>query len=82
MVTNFLGDSLSLWKATDLTPLGSISVGFPTGGPFNVCGDGQDFWVTLRSDGAGGGSTIKKYLKPTPSSRPPRHLEPLPLGNA
>jgi hypothetical protein len=44
MVTNNGGNSLSLWKATDLTPLGSLT-DQPT--PIGVCSDGQDFWVTL-----------------------------------
>jgi DNA-binding beta-propeller fold protein YncE len=46
LVTNFNGDSVSLWKATDLTPLGSLST---TAGtlPFGACTDGQSFWVVL-----------------------------------
>jgi len=58
MVTNNSGNSLSLWKATDLTPLGSISVSFPASSPFGVCSDGQDFWVTLSTEG---GSIVQKY---------------------
>jgi hypothetical protein len=46
LVTNFSGDSVSLWKATDLTPLGSFSA--PSGSsPFGACSDGIDFWITL-----------------------------------
>jgi hypothetical protein len=46
LVTNFDGDTVSLWKATDLTPLGSFSA--PSGSsPFGACSDGINFWVTL-----------------------------------
>jgi DNA-binding beta-propeller fold protein YncE len=48
LVTNATGDSVSLWRATDLTPLGS----FPTGNgsnPSGACSDGLNFWITLRS---------------------------------
>jgi hypothetical protein len=44
LVTNF--DSVSMWNAADLTPIGS----FPTGAgtqPFGACSDGINFWVTL-----------------------------------
>ncbi len=46
LVTNIAGDSVSLWKAADLTPLGS----FPTGvisAPSGACSDGLNFWITL-----------------------------------
>jgi hypothetical protein len=46
LVTNRFGNSVSLWKAADLTPLGS----FPTGAntePFGSCSDGLNFWITL-----------------------------------
>jgi hypothetical protein len=45
LVTN-VSDIVSLWKATDLTPLGA----FPTGAnttPFGACSDGLNFWITL-----------------------------------
>ena len=45
LVTN-TGGSVSLWKATDLTPIGTFSTGagtFPNG----VCSDGVNFWITL-----------------------------------
>ena len=47
LVTNNGEDSVSLWKAADLTPLGS----FPTGtnsGPVGACSDGLDFWIVLQ----------------------------------
>jgi hypothetical protein len=50
LVTNTTGNSVSLWKATDLTPIGT----FPTGGsssPLGACSDGINFWVTLAGAG-------------------------------
>ncbi len=46
LVTNLNGDSVSLFKAADLTPLGSISTGANTA-PTGACSDGLNFWVTL-----------------------------------
>ena len=46
LVTNFHAGSVSLWKASDLTPIGS----FPTGAgshPTGVCSDGINFWIAL-----------------------------------
>jgi hypothetical protein len=43
-------NSLSMWKASDLTPIGN----FPTGQstlPFGVCSDGVNFWITLSFQG-------------------------------
>jgi DNA-binding beta-propeller fold protein YncE len=45
-VTNQLGNQLSLWKATDLTPLGAFPMGEGTI-PLGVCSDGLNFWVTI-----------------------------------
>ncbi len=44
LVTNRNGGNLSLWKAADLTPIGT----FPTGDlePYGVCSDGINFWIT------------------------------------
>jgi hypothetical protein len=47
LVTNPTGNSVSLWKAADLTPIGSISTGAGTN-PFGVCSDGINFWITLQ----------------------------------
>jgi hypothetical protein len=48
LVTNFSGGSVSLWKAVDLTPLGS----FPTGSAlYGACSDGLNFWITLLTPG-------------------------------
>jgi hypothetical protein len=46
LVTNISGDSVSLWKATDLTPLGSVQTG-TSSSPFIACSDGVNFWITL-----------------------------------
>jgi hypothetical protein len=46
LVANFFGNSVSLWKAADLSPLGSISTGEGSL-PAGVCSDGVNFWVTL-----------------------------------
>jgi hypothetical protein len=47
LITNSNSDSVSLWKATDLTPIGSFSSGTNTN-PFGACSDGLNFWVTLQ----------------------------------
>jgi hypothetical protein len=46
LVTNLDGDTVSLWKAADLTPLGWFPTGDDTN-PYGVCSDGLNFWVTL-----------------------------------
>ncbi len=45
LVTN-QGDSVSLWKATDFTPIGNFSTGASTV-PAGACSDGLNFWITL-----------------------------------
>lgn len=46
MVTNLGADTVSLWRASDLTPLGSVSMGAGAG-PHGVCSDGVNFRITL-----------------------------------
>src|SRR4029079_15456416 len=46
LVTNFAGSSVSLWKAADLTPLGSFSTG-ANGVRLGPCSDGVNLWITL-----------------------------------
>ncbi|HXG67959.1 MAG TPA: S-layer homology domain-containing protein, partial [Blastocatellia bacterium] len=46
LVTNSNGSSVSLWKASDLTPIGTFSVP-ASSGLFGACSDGLNFWVTL-----------------------------------
>jgi hypothetical protein len=48
LITNPNGQSVSLWKAADLTPLGPSPTGVATE-PFGACSDGLNFWITLRS---------------------------------
>jgi DNA-binding beta-propeller fold protein YncE len=48
LVTNQDSGSVSLWKAADLTPLGSYSTGAGTA-PFGACSDGLNFWITLQN---------------------------------
>jgi hypothetical protein len=38
--------TVSLWKATSLTPLGSLSLGSGNS-PFGVCSDGLHFWIVI-----------------------------------
>ena len=49
LVTNFFG-SASLWKAADLSPLGSFSLG-ASSDPLGACSDGVDFWIALGATG-------------------------------
>lgn len=47
LVTNYNpGQSVSLWRATDLTPIGTFSTGDQTY-PIGACSDGLNFWITL-----------------------------------
>jgi hypothetical protein len=48
LVTNPGGNSVSLWRASDLKPLGSVSTGTSTS-PLGTCSDGVNFWITLNS---------------------------------
>ena len=50
LVTNANGNSVSLWKAADLTPLGSVPTGASTY-PAGACSDGINFWITFVSSG-------------------------------
>jgi hypothetical protein len=43
-------DAVSLWKAADLTPLGSIPTG-PGTNPFGACSDGLNFWIAFNGNG-------------------------------
>jgi hypothetical protein len=49
--TQFIGGGASLWKASDLTPLGSVQVSAMGSGPRGVCSDGLNFWIALNSAG-------------------------------
>jgi hypothetical protein len=47
LLTNQFDGTVSLFKAADLTPLGSVSTG--GGFPYGACSDGVNFWVTLQT---------------------------------
>jgi len=50
LVTNINGDSISLWKSSDLTPLGTFATGTGTA-PTGACSDGLNFWITFQFTG-------------------------------
>ena len=50
LVTNRDGGSVSLWKAADLTALGSLSAGAGSS-PAGACSDGVNFWIALGGTG-------------------------------
>ncbi len=43
LVTDSNSNTVWLWKAADLTPLGSVPLTTP---PYGVCSDGVNFWIT------------------------------------
>lgn len=45
LVTSFY-EALSLWRAADLAPLGTLST-IPHLGPYAVCSDGLNFWIAF-----------------------------------
>jgi len=45
LITNG-ASSVSLWKASDLTPIGTFATG-PSTVPFSACSDGVNFWITF-----------------------------------
>jgi DNA-binding beta-propeller fold protein YncE len=47
LVANTDGESVSLWRASDFTPIGTFSTGAGSD-PFGVCSDGLNFWITVR----------------------------------
>ncbi len=48
LVTNLGGNSVSLWRASDLTSIGTFSAGTSTN-PNYACSDGVNFWITLNT---------------------------------
>ncbi len=50
LVTNYNSGTVSLWKATNLTPLGSVSIA-PGSLPNGACSTGLNFWITLAGSG-------------------------------
>jgi DNA-binding beta-propeller fold protein YncE len=59
------GHTLSLWQATDFTPLGIIALPSLSGNqlsPFGICSDGLDFWIAGRWTSSGTSkATALKY---------------------
>jgi hypothetical protein len=55
LVTNTLAGVVSLWKAADLTPIGSFQTG-PGTFPFGACSDGISFWIPL-----GGAAQLARF---------------------
>jgi DNA-binding beta-propeller fold protein YncE len=51
-VTNAAAQSISLWKASDLSPLGAVNIigSNPTFSPRGICSDGTTFFVGLRQE--------------------------------
>ena len=58
LVTNQAGDSVSLWKAADLTPIGTFSTA-PNTHPSGVASDDINFWITLPGTGAAQGALAR-----------------------
>jgi DNA-binding beta-propeller fold protein YncE len=54
LVTNHFGDSVSLWKAADLTVIGNFQTGGGSG-PEGACSDGIRFWIGME------GSKIARF---------------------
>jgi hypothetical protein len=50
LVTNQSANSVSLWRASDLTEIGTFSTGAGTT-PVGVCSDGLNFWISLNAAG-------------------------------
>jgi hypothetical protein len=50
LITHDDGSMISLWKAADLTPLGTVDPGGSTS-PMGVCSDGLNFWIALGGPG-------------------------------
>jgi hypothetical protein len=47
LVSNLMGNTVSMWKATDLTAIGNFSTGAGAI-PWGVCSDGVNFWMVLQ----------------------------------
>jgi len=52
LVTNIVGGIVSLWKAADLSALGSVSTGIGSQ-PVGACSDGVNFWIAFRGNQLG-----------------------------
>jgi hypothetical protein len=50
LVTNFDGDRVSLWNATDFSPIDNVPTGAGSS-PWGACSDGVNFWISLLGTG-------------------------------
>lgn len=50
LVTNDVGNSVTLFKATDLSIIANVPTGVSTL-PYGACGDGINFWIKLQGTG-------------------------------
>jgi hypothetical protein len=50
LVTNFEGDRVSLWNASDFSPIDNIATGSGSE-PWGACSDGVNFWIALLGTG-------------------------------
>jgi hypothetical protein len=55
LVPNNFGLTVSLWKASDLSPIGSVSITSSGDNPRGVCSDGTSFFIGLKSTGSSHG---------------------------
>ena len=55
LVTSGNGDSVSLWRASDLAPIGVVPTGALTS-PGGACSDGASFWIVL-----GGSNQLARF---------------------
>jgi hypothetical protein len=59
-VTNALGQSVSLWRATDLSPIASVSlIVNPSYYARGICSDGTTFFFGMRSQSGGSGLIMR-----------------------
>jgi hypothetical protein len=56
LVTERDTGNVSLWKAADLTPIGTFPIASASSDPFGACSDGVSFWITLH-----GGSALVRF---------------------
>jgi DNA-binding beta-propeller fold protein YncE len=50
LITSIDGNTVSLWKASDLSPLGFVGTGMNSN-PIGACSDGLNFWIALSGTG-------------------------------
>lgn len=50
LITNGTANAVSMWKASDLSPLGFVGTGMDSN-PLGACSDGLNFWIALSGTG-------------------------------